>query len=157
MEKEIILELLEKARSVRKDFEQSLENAYAPYSKFRVGASLLTTDGQIITGCNVENLAYGSTTCAERTSVCKAVSEGYRKFSACLITSLVQFCKVLNIYKLRDLKDWIFPCGNCRTTLEEFGDLTLILSKNEGQETKIMKLSEIHVGSFATMNKLLNK
>ncbi|CBY15877.1 unnamed protein product, partial [Oikopleura dioica] len=119
------------------------ENAYAPYSKFRVGASLLTTDGQIITGCNVENLAYGSTTCAERTAVCKAVSEGYRKFSACLITS--------------DLKDWIFPCGNCRTTLEEFGDLTLILSKNEGQETKIMKLSEIHAGSFATMNKLLNK
>ncbi len=105
----------------------------------------------------MENLAYGSTTCAERTAVCKAVSEGYRKFSACLITSLVQSCKVLNIYKLRDLKDWIFPCGNCRTTLEEFGDLTLILSKNEGQETKIMKLSEIHVGSFATMNKLLNK
>jgi hypothetical protein len=57
----------------------------------------------------------------------------------------------------RDLEDWIYPCGNCRQTLAEFGDLTLILTKNEGEETKIMKLSEIHGGSFATMNNLLNK
>ncbi|CBY06979.1 unnamed protein product [Oikopleura dioica] len=136
MEKATVLELLQKARAVR-------ENAYAPYSKFRVGAALLTSDGKIFTGCNVENLAYGSATCAERTGICKAVSEGSRHFTACMITS--------------DLEDWIYPCGNCRQTLAEFGDLTLILTKNEGEETKIMKLSEIHGGSFATMNNLLNK
>ncbi|CAG5103260.1 Oidioi.mRNA.OKI2018_I69.chr1.g689.t1.cds [Oikopleura dioica] len=136
MDKESILHLLQRAREVR-------ENAYAPYSKFRVGAALLTTDGKIFTGCNVENLAYGSATCAERTGICKAVSEGSRTFSACLITS--------------DLEDWIYPCGNCRQTLAEFGDMTLILTKNEGDETKIMKLSDIHGGCFATMNELLNK
>lgn len=62
-------------------------NAYAPYSNFRVGSSLLTEDGTIYTGCNVENASYGLTICAERTALCKAVSEGHRKFQAIAVST----------------------------------------------------------------------
>ena len=61
--------------------KQASENAYAPYSEFYVGAALLTEDGQVFKGCNIENASYGATNCAERTAIFKAVSEGYRTFS----------------------------------------------------------------------------
>ena len=73
-------ELFEKALTAR-------ENAYTPYSGFKVGAALLTEDGKIYTGVNVENASYGATICAERTAFVKAVSEGYRSFSAIAIAS----------------------------------------------------------------------
>ena len=86
---------------------QALENAYSPYSGYKVGAALLTCDGKIFTGCNIENGSYGATNCAERTAVFKAVSEGKRRFSALAIAA-------------EDGESVAFPCGICRQVLSEF-------------------------------------
>ncbi|KAK6905669.1 cytidine deaminase [Kwoniella mangroviensis CBS 8507] len=83
------------------------DRAYAPYSKFRVGAALLTADGQIFGGCNVENASYGAGICAERTAVVKAISEGQNKFIAVAVTSDVP-------------SPTTSPCGICRQFLREF-------------------------------------
>lgn len=85
---------------------QAKEFAYSRYSKFRVGAALLTVDGQIIKGCNVENASYGGTICAERTAFVKAVSEGVTSFTALAVTS--------------DVASAISPCGICRQFIREF-------------------------------------
>ena len=82
-----------------------LEFSYAPYSGYPVGAALLGMDGKVYTGCNVENAAYGNTLCAERTALCKAVSEGARNFTAIAIASRGSAP---------------FPCGACRQSLYEF-------------------------------------
>ncbi len=87
------------------------EQAYAPYSGYRVGAALLTRSGLVFTGCNVENAVYPLTTCAERTAVVKAVSEGEREFVALAVVT----------------ENGGSPCGSCRQTLREFGDDLLIL------------------------------
>lgn len=79
--------------------------SYAPYSGYPVGAALLAADGKVYTGCNVENAAYGNTLCAERTALCKAVSEGARSFTAIAIASRGSAP---------------FPCGACRQSLYEF-------------------------------------
>lgn len=103
-----LITLVEAARRVRL-------RAHAPFSKFLVGAALETTDGQIITGCNVENATYGLTICAERVAVVKAISEGYRSF--------------VRIVVVGDTKEPIPPCGACRQILWEFGgDLEVILA-----------------------------
>lgn len=86
---------------------RSLENAYSPYSDYKVGAAILTPEGKTFTGCNVENGSYGATNCAERTAVFKAVSEGERRFSAVAIAS-------------EDGEAPPFPCGICRQVLSEF-------------------------------------
>lgn len=86
--------------------EQARENAYAPYSKFPVGAALLTADGNVYSGCNVENIAYGSTMCAERSAVFSAVSDGKTKFLAIAV--------------LADLPTPVRPCGACLQVLGEF-------------------------------------
>lgn len=69
--------------------EQAMENAYVPYSNFKVGAALLTSDGKIYTGCNIENISYGATVCAERCAIFKAVSEGEIHFTKLAIVSLL--------------------------------------------------------------------
>ncbi|GAB1606176.1 cytidine deaminase-like isoform X2 [Argonauta hians] len=98
--------------------------AYCPYSKFRVGAALLTENGAIVTGCNVELCSYGGTICAERTAMVKAVSEGMKKFKAIAITS--------------DLEDYISPCGICRQFMAEFGtDWDVYLTKKDGDYKKM--------------------
>ena len=81
--------------------------AYAPYSKFRVGAALLSDDGTIITGCNVENRSFGLTICAERTAVVKALSSGQRSFKALAVST-------------PDSEIPVGPCGACRQVLSEF-------------------------------------
>lgn len=83
------------------------EYSYSPYSKFRVGAALLTDTGEIIDGCNVENASYGLSICAERTALVKAVSMGFRKFPAIAVTA--------------DLDEFVSPCGACRQFIVEFG------------------------------------
>ena len=90
--------LLELALDARK-------NAYVPYSGYAVGAALLTEDGKVFAGCNIENAAYGNTLCAERTALVKAVSEGYRKFTKIAIASSGSAP---------------YPCGACRQSLYEF-------------------------------------
>ncbi len=88
--------------------KKAAENAYAPYSKFKVGAALLTVEGKIYTGCNVENSAFGSTICAERVAFTKAVSCGERNFEAIAIANAQDtFCP---------------PCGECRQVMSEFCD-----------------------------------
>ncbi|MDE7288021.1 MAG: cytidine deaminase [Oscillospiraceae bacterium] len=74
-------------RELLETAEKAMENAYAPYSNFKVGAALLCADGTVFTGCNIENASYGAANCAERTAVFKAVSEGHRDFSAIAIVS----------------------------------------------------------------------
>lgn len=95
------------------------ELAYAPYSHFKVGAALLDDNGNIFTGCNVENASYGACCCAERTAVFKAVSEGSQNFKAIAIVS--------------SGGGETFPCGICRQVLSEFSpDITVILEDKNG-------------------------
>lgn len=101
------------------------EYSYVPYSHFRVGAALLTKDGKIYTGCNIENAAYTPANCAERTAFFKAVSEGEREFSAIAIAGGPEDAKEL---------DYCSPCGVCRQVMMEFCDdetFQVILVKSE--------------------------
>lgn len=95
------------------------ENAYAPFSHFRVGAALLCRDGTVYTGCNIENSSYTPTLCAERCAMAKAVSEGKRQFKAIAIVG--------------SLDEYTMPCGVCRQFLYEFCDesFPVICAKNE--------------------------
>lgn len=99
---------------------QAMENAYCPYSKFQVGAALLTRDEKVITGCNVENASYGLTICAERTAIFKAVSEGYQPgdfIAIAIAASDVNFS----------------PCGACRQVINEFGDNMSVIFEYAGK------------------------
>ncbi len=100
------------------------ENAYVPYSEFRVGAVVLTDSGKVFVGCNVENASYGAAICAERTAVVKAVSEGDTIIKAIAITS--------------DSEDYTFPCGICRQVIAEFCDeeTQVICSNKDGKYVK---------------------
>lgn len=92
-------QLLDKAKEV-------MNNAYAPYSNFKVGAAILTESGDVYTGCNIENASYGATICAERTAAVKAVSEGHKRFLKIAIVSMEG--------------TYTYPCGMCRQFLSEF-------------------------------------
>lgn len=103
--------------------------AYAPYSGFQVGASLLTSDGEIISGCNVENATFGATVCAERNAISAAVARGVREFAAlCVITPADRP---------------VAPCGICRQVLAEFsGDLPILMITTAGDRLHV-ELSEL--------------
>lgn len=110
------------------------EKAYAPYSNFRVGAALLCKDGEIYTGCNIENVSFGGTNCAERTALFKAISEGNKNFVKIAIIS--------------DSANYTYPCGICRQVLAEFNpNLNVIVANNKG-EFKEHILSELLPYSF---------
>lgn len=101
-----------------------LERSYVPYSHFPVGAALLCPDGAVFTGCNVENAAYGSCICAERTALVKAVSEGHREFSVLAVVGRGE--------------DYCWPCGACRQMLYEFApDLTVLVGRGDGEYVKL--------------------
>lgn len=110
------IELIERASN-------ALEKAYAPYSNFHVGAALITKDGKIFEGCNIENASYTPTNCAERTAFFKAVSEGEHNFSAIAVAAK----------KDEKLIDSIAPCGVCRQVMREFcgDDFKIYLRKGE--------------------------
>lgn len=98
-----------------------LDRAYVPYSHFPVGAALLCADGTVFTGCNVENAAFGSTICAERTALVKAVSEGHRD-------------DFLRLAVAGRSEDYCWPCGACRQMLYEFApDLTVLVARGDRQ------------------------
>ena len=119
---------------IRKAIE-AMNAAYTPYSGFRVGAALLTEDGRIYQGCNIENAAYTPTVCAERTAFFKAVSEGERRFSAiCIVGG-----------KDGILSGYTAPCGVCRQVMREFcqpDHFRIILAKDE-EHWKEYSLSEL--------------
>lgn len=99
---------------------QARERAYAPYSRFQVGAAVRTRAGRIYTGCNIENASYGLTLCAERLAVFKAVSEGEREFDAVAVVT--------------DADSLTAPCGACRQILWEFcGDVEVVLANLSGK------------------------
>lgn len=111
------------------------ENAYVPYSRFKVGAAVIMDDNKVYGGCNVENASFGATNCAERTAIFKAVSEGNKKLKAIAVVG--------------DTSTYTAPCGICRQVIAEFGDenTEIIIIKNEN-DYKIKKLEDILPGAF---------
>lgn len=112
------------------------EMAYAPYSHFRVGAALLTKSGKVYRGCNIENVAFTPTNCAERTAFFKAVSEGEKEFEAIVVTG--------------DADDYLYPCGVCRQVMVEFCDLKefKVIVANTEDDYKVFSLGELMPGAF---------
>ena len=145
-------------------------NAYAPYSKFYVGAAILSTDGRIFTGCNVENAAYGAGICGERTALFKAVSEGAQEFEAIAVCGGSSEIDVvlskanasgntesssqpgISVKSVPELP-LTSPCGICRQALYEFGgdELTVLLVQSEDKWQE-MKLGELLPLGFGPKN-----
>jgi len=114
------------------------KHAFAPYSKFKVGAALLFRDGSIVTGCNIENATYGLTLCAERVAIFKAMSEGERDFAALALVA--------------DSPRLPAPCGACRQIIWEFcGDLWIRLSDLKGKSRQL-RMSELLPHPFDRRN-----
>ncbi len=112
------------------------ENAYAPYSNFKVGAALRTPSGAVFSGCNVENVAYPEGTCAEAGALAAMVAAGETKLS--------------EVYVIADSLEPVTPCGGCRQKLAEFGapDLKVTMATTAGRE-KSMTLAELLPGAFS--------
>jgi len=120
---EMVNKLITEARQAR-------EFAYAPYSRFQVGAALLAKDGSIFTGCNVEVSNFSATVCAERTAVVKAVSQGVKEFTAIAV--------------IADRPTPCSPCGQCRQTLNQFApEMEVIMATTQSDEIEVMKLSDL--------------
>ena len=122
------------------------ENAYTPYSHFKVGAALLAKDGRVFTGCNIECASYSPTNCAERTALFKDVSEGAREFSAIAVVGWKEGEKCTS---------FAAPCGVCRQMLFEFcgPDMPVIMAKSE-EDTLVMTLGELLPVGFGPDNLL---
>ena len=100
-------------RSLISKASKAADKAYSPFSKVKVGAAILTSDGRVFSGCNVENSSYGLSICAERTAAVKAVSSGAKSFKAVAVVS--------------NLEGLTYPCGACRQFLSEFGDDIMVI------------------------------
>jgi cytidine deaminase len=116
--------------------KQARELAYVPYSKFKVGAALLTKDGKVYRGCNIENAAYSMTNCAERTAIFKAISEDDKEFVAIAVVA--------------DTNRPISPCGACRQVIAELcpKDMKVILTNLDG-DIQELTVSELLPGAFS--------
>lgn len=112
----------------------AMKNAYAPYSKYHVGAALLCSDGSIVAGCNVENASYGATICAERGAIMTAVAAGQRAFDAAVVITRGP--------------DPASPCGMCRQMLYEFAPRLPILLVAETGARRVVRLDQILPGAF---------
>lgn len=114
----------------------AMEKAYVPYSKFKVGAALLTAEGKVYHGCNIENAAYSMTNCAERTALFKAYSEGERNFTQLVVVA--------------DTERPVPPCGACRQVITELcpKDMKVVLTNLKG-DIKELTLEELLPGAFS--------
>ena len=129
MDEKIKEKLIKEAIKIR-------ENAYVPYSNFAVGSAVLTSQGEIYTGCNVENSSYGLSNCAERTAIFKAVSEGAQDIEAIAIVA--------------DTDDVCSPCGACRQVIMEFGSDIDVIMTNLNGDIIIKKANELLWRSFSS-------
>ncbi len=110
------------------------QNAHAPFSNFKVGAAILTGDGEIITGCNIENATYGLTVCAERTAIFKAISDGKKQFTKIAVVA--------------DTENLTPPCGACRQIIWEFcGDIPVTMANLAGK-SETMQMKELFPNAF---------
>lgn len=119
--------------------KEAMQNSYAPYSNYNVGAVLLTKNGDIYSGCNIENASYSVTCCAERTALFSAIASGEKEFSAiCIVGG-----------KNGEITDYAMPCGICRQALAEFcnADFKVYVGKSE-YDIKEFTLSELLPCSF---------
>lgn len=112
-----------------------MKNSYSKYSKFKIGAALLTEDGRVFDGCNIENASFGATICAERTAVVKAISEGAKKINRIAIVS--------------DTQKTTPPCGICLQFLKEFMDENGVIILEDGDEIYRYTFSEMYPMSFS--------
>ncbi|WP_296981361.1 cytidine deaminase [uncultured Dialister sp.] len=126
MKAEVIQSLLEKAEAVRK-------KSYSPYSCYPVGAALLAEDGTVYTGCNMENVSYPASLCAERNAIGSAIAHGKRKFSAIAI--------------IGSHEDYTMPCGICRQVMAEF-HVPLIICGKSPEDYRTYTLEELFPSSF---------
>ena len=108
------------------------ENAYTPYSDYKVGAALKVKSGKVYTGCNIENASFSPTVCAERTAIFKAISEGEREFEAIAVVGGKD-----------EITDFAPPCGVCRQVMNEFCSPDFEIILYNGKEERIFKLKEI--------------
>lgn len=143
--KEIEKLTVDRIREMVKAAIEARRKSYSPYSHYQVGAALLTADGKIITGCNVENAAYGPSNCAERTAFFKAVSEGIRDFAAIAIAGSPEG---------EAITQFAYPCGVCRQVMREFcesSQFQIIVAKSE-DDYRVMTLAELLPESFGPEN-----
>jgi cytidine deaminase len=122
-------ELIEAARDVR-------ENAYAPFSEFKVGSAIETDDGEIVAGCNVESASYGLTVCAERVAIWKAISQGKRK--------------ITKIAVVADTEELTPPCGVCRQIIWEFGGDIPVVFANLNGKVETVQMRDLLPRAFDT-------
>lgn len=106
--------------------------SYSPYSSFKVGAAILCDDGEVFTGCNIENAAFSHTVCAERVAIYKALSQGKRKFTAIAIVGGKD-----------EVTDFTYPCGACRQVMSEFCNADLKIVLFNGSRAKLSTLGEL--------------
>ncbi len=116
--------------------KEAAKYSYSPYSNFPVGAAILTKDGRIISGCNVENATYNGGSCAEKTALLKAVSEGIKEFEAIAV-----FCQ-------KSKNCW--PCGHCRQFLSEFSIDMDVIVEDENKSINVASLKELFPYSFSS-------
>lgn len=123
------------SESLRDAAFAAMENAYAPYSRFRVGAALRTSSGNIVSGCNVENAVYGEALCAERVAVAAAVAQGMKDFEEIAIAS--------------ESDEPAPPCGSCRQTMSEFAPELRVISYARNGRQATWRLSDLLPEAFA--------
>ncbi len=122
----VIRQLIEKASEAK-------SKAYAPYSRFPVGAAILAEDGRVFTGCNVENASFGLTVCAERNAVAAAVLAGARPVAVAIVGN----------------QHDLLPCGACRQVLAEFNQDLLVVTQKTNAETEVRSLRQLLPAAFA--------
>jgi len=124
------------AQELIQEAKKGRELAYAPYSKFQVGAALLTKDGKVFRGCNIENAAYSMCNCAERTALFSAYAHGFREFQMLAV--------------IADTDQPVTPCGACRQVISELcpRDMTVVLTNLKG-EVQQMTVEELLPGAFS--------